>query len=235
MDIIKWGSWWISTDKNLGSTESSGSNEKQIENASAIRSGLRKFGWTDRAICAVLGNMQVEGYMNPAITETRISTLKNNREMWDYPKGKGLGLAQWTSGDKFSGDVNKLLYYAQNNNWYWYDGWTQVWRMQFQRVNNMQFGARTVNGVTYSWSNFPFNDTSSVEDMAEAWLRGYERPTDPEASKAKRRRNALWWYEHLPPLISVPAHPTIQGEDPPTPTASSLLWFYIKMHQKGRL
>jgi hypothetical protein len=62
------------------------SSEQQIANAEYIFDYLTAHGWSKEAICALLGNIQLESWLNPGAWEVG---------------GTGYGLVQWTPAAKF--------------------------------------------------------------------------------------------------------------------------------------
>ena len=64
----------------------------QTDNATEIWNILLSVGWTENAISAVLGNFQVESYLNPGQWEIG----------YNYSMSHGMGLGQWTPATKVS-------------------------------------------------------------------------------------------------------------------------------------
>lgn len=133
--------------------------------------------WTINAIAAMLGNIQSEGVMNPS--------------QWQYggdmSTSLGYGLVQWTPATKF------LNWAAQEGvNRTSIEG--QVRRISWEYVNDEQWGATT----RYPLSFGEFLTSMDAPDyLASAWLYNYERPGDPEATEAKRKEQAIFWYSFL--------------------------------------
>lgn len=188
MVITQINGWWCSTDTYIGSSDTSNITQYQIDNATLFKSFMLLNGFSNEAICAILGNAQVESLLSPAFTETRRPTLQPNAEMLSY--SRGLGLVQWT-GFNADGD-QKLVAYCDRHGWDWYDGNAQCNRLLAERDNNLQFQEVRVSGITYTWENF-YNSTASVSDLTKAWCWGYERPSDPDMER--RIANAEYWYQ----------------------------------------
>ncbi|MBO7183056.1 MAG: hypothetical protein J6V49_02875 [Bacteroidales bacterium] len=142
-------------------------------NVIIIASYFRGLGWTDNAIAAMCGNMQVESFLNPAQFEMG----KN------FSPAYGFGLVQWTPRTKFS-------------DWAGAD-WETDYDLQLQRIkyeleNDLQW--------TYNVNmNFPDFSTStdSVSYLTEVFERNYENPLDWQASITQRVNNAESWYVFL--------------------------------------
>lgn len=191
MEITLINDWWCSTDVYIGTSDTSGITDRQKHNANKFFTRMTTEGFSKTAICAILGNAQVESLLSPAFTETRRTTLQSNSEMLSYDRG--LGLVQWTG---FNADgEQKLVAYCERYGWNWYDGEAQCSRIVGEKDNNLQFNAVTVGGVEYTWSNFWRNTDSSLEDLTKAWCWGYERASDPDMDR--RIANAEYWYENV--------------------------------------
>ena len=158
----------------------------QKYNAKKIFDFFLALGWTKNAISGMIGNFQVESFINPGYTETHRSVLESNAAMMSYDRG--LGLAQWT-GFTPSGN-QKLVQYADGLQMVWYDGHAQMQRLLYEYQNNLQFDQVTVDGVTYDWSSY-VQSTASPATLAKAWQYGYEQGgTDTE----RRQNNAEYWF-----------------------------------------
>ena len=94
------------------------SEAQKQNNANIIAAYFRGQGWTDNAIAGLLGNMELESYINPAQSELGTPLYNTNF---------GFGLVQWTdasrrdfvawAGSDWETNYNKQLYritYEQN-------------------------------------------------------------------------------------------------------------------------
>lgn len=228
--------WWLITDNHLG--PSSGTpNTEQTYNAHKIKNFLMgQCGWSLNAVCGCLGNFQHESYLSPAYIENanrwrlpnqaaNLSDVPNsvmqnffNEYYGDPNMGYAIGLAQW---DGKGITRQKLVGYAENNGWVWYDGDTQLNRFIYEQSNNMQFYQITYNGFLYNWSTYPYA-TNNVMDMAEAWRLAYERGSDE--SSAVIQLNAQSWYDYFitdPPM-------------PPGPDDDLNIWLLFKYNNYRR-
>lgn len=207
--------FYLATNSRIGSWHVSGGtpSAEQINNANAIKSFLVDGeGWSLEAVCAILGNMMGESTINPAfIQETNRRRLPNNASsLSDVPnsvmqnfykeyygdsnRAYGIGLVQWDGYTDSAGtDRQKLVNYAIVNNFDWYDGWTQLYRLRFEQANDYKyhfFRATRVGGVVYTFDNFPYS-SASVSDLTKAWSWGYERNS---GGPDDRIADAQWWY-----------------------------------------
>lgn len=143
--------------------------------------------WTKQAIAAMLGNIQSEGALNPA--------------QWEYGKGKrptsGYGLVQWTPSTKFTEWATSLGYALTAIG-------SQIERLEFERSSGIQYYKTAAYPETFTQF---LASTKSADYLAAAWLYNYERPKDPAATVAKRKRQALVWYEFI----------TGEAPEPPDP------------------
>lgn len=210
--------WYITTDTggSMGTTDTSGISAKQIHNATKIYTYLHNLGWSLSAIAGVIGNMQVESWLSPGLIEgTHRSTLPNraaslsdvpNSVMINYygNSGYGVGLVQWDGYTSTAPAGQKLVSFAERYNLNWYDGDTQMFRIEREQATNIQWTAATVSGTYWTWSNFPTNN-ETPETSAKIWRICYE--VAAAGTDARRQANARYWYDYFS-----------QGPTPPTPT-----------------
>lgn len=161
---------WIAvdTDQNTGFPQAA-----QENNVNIIAGYFRGQGWTDNAIAAMLGNMQVESFINPGQFE-----IGRN-----YSASYGFGLVQWTPRTKFS-------------DWAGAD-WRTNYDKQIQRIQyELQNGLQWTYNVAMTFAQFSVS-TDSVDYLTEVFCRNYENPLDWTASISIRRTNANNWYTYL--------------------------------------
>ena len=161
--------WYaVDTDQVPGMTQA-----QQENNVNIIAAYFRGQGWTDNAIAAMLGNMQVESYINPGQFE-----IGHN-----YSASYGFGLVQWTPRTKFS-------------DWAGAD-WRTNYDKQIQRIQyELQNGLQWTYNVAMTFAQFSVS-TDSVDYLTEVFCRNYENPLDWTASISIRRTNANNWYTYL--------------------------------------
>lgn len=151
---------------------------EQENNVAIIANYFRSMGWTDNAIAAMCGNIQVESYINPGQFEHG----KN------FSPNYGFGLVQWTPLTKFSNWAG--------NDWRTnYD--KQLARIQYEleqdtlSPDSLQWFRR--HGYTETFKQFS-ESTQSVEYLTMCFQYCYENGTPfPEV----RIPNAIRWYEYI--------------------------------------
>jgi len=144
--------------------------DEKDENANRIYTFFNKAGWTKTAICAMLGNMDVESRMNPRAENQGNDTY---------------GLVQWHP-------ASKLQLWAVSENLDWELGTTQCRRIAYEEENNLQWASWSSYPFSY-WAREMTEET--VEEMTEIFMRRYE-VADPE-TLAERQRWAAYYYENV--------------------------------------
>lgn len=228
MNVELINGWWVTTDSGgqMGGTDSAHVGQKQIENASNVYIYLDNIGWSLSAIAGVLGNMQLESWLSPGYIEgTHRSYLPNSAQsLSDVPNSVminfyrayygeddnefGVGLVQW-SGENQQTTIphgQKMVSYAMRNNSDWWDGNIQMSRIQFESENNYQWQSARINGIVWTWDNFPTN-TQTPEVSARIWQVCYES-ADP-GTLPTRQANARYWYDWFTNNPPTPPHPPV--------------------------
>lgn len=243
MNLTLLNGFYLATNSRAGGYSGTPTAEQET-NANIIRSFFIDKGWTINAICGMLGCMQGESTINPAfIQATNRYRLPNSGDnLSDVPnsvmrnffmeyyqdtrKAYAIGLVQWDGYTIYNQvDTQKMVAFAIANNIIWYDGWTQLYRIDMEQqsdeLNHETRFFRTVrvSGTDYNFWNYPYS-TDTPENLAKAFTWGYERNAGGEGF---RPANARWWYDYftgetapdiIPPedfLLPLPADP----EDPP--------------------
>lgn len=178
-------------------------------NANNVAYYFLQQGWTLNAICGMLGNMQVESYLNPG--------------QWQHgiPVGAihtGFGLVQWT-------DRTKYTNFAEEYGIDWRTDFDfQLTRIQYELENGLQWQSVLWHGMTFREYA---QSTDSVYTLTEAFLRAYENPEG--GNLPLRQTHAAYWYEYFT------GHPP----EPPTPEPGQRnkfnIMFYLKPKWKRRL
>lgn len=250
--------FWVSPNLRLGAwsvqTETP-TNEQKI-NANNIKSFFMQRGWTLEAICGMLGNMQAESTINPAFIQetnryrlpssgTDLAQLPNSvmqnfymEYYGDSRKAYAIGLVQWDGYSTRNGTPQqKLVAYAISNNYNWYDGWCQCYRIQGEHDLDSQyhfFNPVTIGGVRYTFASY-VTSTASPTDLAHAWQAGYERNA---GGIGFRGVNAEWWYDYFTggdaPEPVDPSDPTPPDPDPDQPGADYLPVWLLMMIRKRK-
>lgn len=179
----------------------------QQDNAFEIWSTLvGVYGWTENAAAAVLGNFQVESYINPGQWEIG----------YNYSMSRGMGLGQWTPATKVSNYVGSTNRDQMSN------GASQ---MALLISTPSQYSTHYLNpdgsSSYYNETGLPYladmddfsHSTATVEELTKVWAICWERPgsTYYTSSKANRINHANHWYTTF--HGSPPEPPT----PPPTP------------------
>lgn len=161
--------WWYASDAYL-------TQEHRRDNAKLFHTFFAERGWTINAICAMLGNADVESTINPGLIEGRKTTLN--------PNSDGYGLTQWTP-------ASKLVNWAELNGLAWEnDGNTQCQRIQYEMEGEYQW----ITNVDITFREFS-QSFESLEYLTIAFCRNYERPEDPDY--ATRVARAKKWYKYI--------------------------------------
>lgn len=182
MQTIFYRGWYTNVDYGLGIL----TNDEIMHNGMKLAQNLYNFHWTENAIAGILGNVHGESGMNPGSTEQPRpwgDYLPDNEEVLESSYLRGMGFTQWTPGR------DKIVQFAEDTHRIWYDGITQVFRLKWECDNNYQMGG-------WQWY---INNTGDPADLAEYFLRQYERPSEEqiEQSLPIRRRYATMWYDRI--------------------------------------
>lgn len=187
MNVEQYNGYWIATDQYL-------TQQHRDENAQLVYTHLRGLGWTREAVAGILGNMDVESTMNPALIEGRnVHTLIDNNTCLQIGTGTGVGLVQWTGHTPTPPAGQKLASFAIRHSMNWYDGVCQCQRLEAEYNDDLQFDHGTVDGVSWDWQTYVVS-TETPEQLAKVWQLLYERGgSDTETRQAKAR----YYYELL--------------------------------------
>jgi hypothetical protein len=141
-------------------------------NAQYIVNYLLPKGWTMNAICGMLGNMQTESTINPAIWQGLNSGNTSG----------GFGLVQWTPATKYIDwcNSNNLDYTQMDSN---------LKRILWEVQNNQQWINSSMTFAEFTQS------TDTAYNLAMLFLSSYERPANPD--QPKRGDQATYWYNNL--------------------------------------
>ena len=197
--------WWLSPEwSDVGPAYNSASSEQQ-HNADKVYSVFHALGWTDNAIAAMVGNMQLESGLDPACSYPKIGNTFatiDNQHATNYPDN-AYGLVQWKGRGSTDPNNNQLVGYAIRHSSEWYEGNIQMERMTWEYQNNQKFHAQTVDGVYYTFSSFAAS-TEDPQQLAKVWMTCYE---GTYSKVPERKSNAQYWYDYFS-----------GGPTPPTPT-----------------
>lgn len=252
-DIIN--DYWVSPNLNIGSWSAvqSEPSDKQKINANNIKSFFILKGWTLQAICGMLGNMQAESQLNPAFIQatnryrlpasgTDLMQLPNSvmknfyKEYYDANvRAFGVGLVQWDGYSNRNGEPQqKLVAYAISNNYNWFDGWCQCYRLQGEYETDSEyhfFNPVTIDGIRYTFANY-VTSTATPTNLAHAWQAGYERNA---GGIGYRGTNAEYWYSYFTgPDAPEPVVPSDPEPPYPDPTPVNPVWLYSVIFKANR-
>ena len=152
---------WISKNQQY-LTYSEAMNNAQIVIDQLINTGN---GWVKESLCALVGNMYRESTINPDLYEFG----------YDWSEDRGFGLCQWTPRSKLSNWAN-----SEGLNYRLGD--TQVKRIHYEAVNNVQWLDDTnfyynPTGHIYSFTEFITNSRGyTLEELTIDFCWHYERP-----------------------------------------------------------
>lgn len=171
---------WIKGNRYLSKSE-------MQNNAKIVHSYLTNRGWSINAISALLGNMESESTINPAIWQGLIEGSGG---------GGGYGLVQWTPYTNFTN-------WADSNGYAWDDGDAQLkWIDEVTSSFGQWIATDTYN---LSFEDFK-KSTQSVSWLASAFLKNFER-AGVEVEE-QRRSQANVWYSFLTGVTVDPETPT---------------------------
>lgn len=193
MDAELYNGYWISTDTYL-------SQPHRDSNSLLVAQYLENLGWTKQAVAGILGNMDVESSMNPALIEGRAyHTLITNAQCLAIDDQHGVGLVQWTGHTTTAPAGQKLASFAIRYNKEWYDGELQCFRLEREYQTDIQFIPRTVDGVRWTWNDYIIS-TETPETLAKVWQYCYE---NGGTDTALRQQKARYYYGIIGDTIPV--------------------------------
>ena len=161
---------WVARDTSANPNMTAAEQEN---NVLIIAAYFRSLGWTDNAIAALCGNMQIESYLNPAQFEIG----------YNFSPSYGFGLVQWTPRTKFS-------------DWAGAD-WRSNYDKQLQRIKyELDNGLQWIPVSSYGYMTFSefTQSTQTPEYLVMAFEYSYERGTP---MTAEREAAARRWFTFL--------------------------------------
>jgi hypothetical protein len=157
---------WISGNRYL-------STDEMQNNAEITYTYLAARGWSLNAVAALLGNLQRESTINPAIWQNLTEADSN-----------GYGLAQWTPSTKY-------ISWANNNGYDITDG---DYQLLFIDSETESKGFWIDRGYSISFADFK-KSTQDVEYLTLAFCYNYENAG--VTADDERIANAQYWYTYL--------------------------------------
>ena len=161
------GFWQTDPGENYNSL----TGEQKLHNANLVYRYFIPY-WTKKAICAMLGNMDVESRMNP-VTKT----------------GDQWGLVQWSPS-------NKLTDWAERHGLIWEYGSTQCARIKFEwdfPDKAPQWRPMETGVSFYEWSQMT---DETLDRMTHLFRYCYE--TAKPESEPERKWYAQFYFDNLP-------------------------------------
>lgn len=149
--------------------------EEMKVNAQYIMNYLTSRGWSKNSVAGMLGNMQTESTINPGIWQ---NLDEGNLNL-------GFGLVQWTPASKYINWCNQrgLVPHEMDSN---------LSRIEWEVENNEQWISTSDYPLTFQQFKV---STQSPEYLAQAFLRNYERPANP--NQPERSTQARYWFDNL--------------------------------------
>ena len=191
MNVIQYNNYWIASDQYLN-------QQHRDENAKLIWDYLTALGWTPQSVAGILGNMDVESSMNPALIEGRgYHTLPTNNTVLAITTQTGVGLVQWTGTTNTPPAGQKLASFAIRYNKEWYDGELQCFRLEREYDEDLQFDHGTVDGVSYDWQVYT-SSTATPEQLAKVWQTLYERGGIDTQTRQEKARYYFDIFNRIP-------------------------------------
>lgn len=186
------------------------SQSEMETNARYIWSYLGARGWTKNAVAGMLGNMQTESTINPAIWQ--------NLEA-DNMSG-GFGLVQWTPASKYFVwcDENGLTPEKMDSN---------LKRIEYELENGLQYYPTDTYPETFAQFK---TSTKNAEYLGMAFLANYERPANPD--QPARGEQATAWYTFLQGLSNPDTSDTPSTPSTPVKNKGLPLWMVVAMTRR---
>ena len=141
-------------------------------NAQYILNYLLGKGWTKNAVCGMLGNMQTESTINPAIWQGL-----NYGNM-----SGGFGLVQWTPATKY-------IDWAQARGYDYKTMDSNLKRILYEVAHGIQYYNPSMTFQEFTQS------TDSAYNLGLNFLQYYERPANPD--QPIRGEQAQYWFDNL--------------------------------------
>ena len=191
----------------------------QTDNAREIWDTLvNQYGWTENSASAVLGNFQVESFINPGQWEIG----------YNYDRSRGFGLGQWTPSTKISNYIGSTDQDAMA------DGAKQI---MFLLSQPGQYSTHYLDpdgsssyynetGLPYISSMAEFSQSNaSISDLTKLWAICWERPgsTYYASSIANRISHADHWKNEFSGSEPEPPIPPT----PPTPGEAQTIYYFL--------
>lgn len=174
--------------------------------------------WTINAIAGMIGNMQLESYLNPACVYPRSAFPNGGNTLADISnvyalnqKTQAYGLVQWKGLSSSEPIANQIVSYCYRYGEEWYTGNMQLSRLYWEWSNEKKFHPMTIDGTYWTFHKYS-SSTLDPARLAYIWMRCYE---GTYSKVDERESNAEYWYTYFGGESPGP-DPT-PDPDPPTP------------------
>lgn len=162
----------------------------QRNNALIIYNYLLSKGFKRPAICAMLGNMMTESYLNPGQWQHGYSPYDGN-------KYNGMGLVGWTPYWRITDWLTSHGYDLNNADSF---GYGMLDKLAEECFNPQEVTWISTNSYPLSFAQFAADESHDISWLANAFLYNYERPTT--TPQPARTQQALRWSEILPGAVT---------------------------------
>ena len=169
----------------------------QLSNANNIYSHFHELGWTDNAICGMIGNIMYESCIDPACVYPKSSFPHGGADISDLDNiyainitSPAYGLVQWKGTTQTPPAGNQIVSYAMRHGYQWYSGDIQLQRLTWEYQEPAKFHPQTVDGVYWTFASYA-SSTASPETLAKVWMVCYE---GTYSVLDIRKQNARDWY-----------------------------------------
>lgn len=216
MAAILYNDWYVAAADYYSVGPASGTpSANQQHNADKIISFLQGLSWSNNAIAAVLGNMQLESNLNPARVYPISGFPNGGATLADIDNSIAInhpdpayGLVQWKGTTTTPPAGNQLVSYAIRHNYQWYDGDIQLQRLQWEYTEGVKFHPQTVDGTYWTFADFA-SSTADVNTLVKVWMVCYE---GTYSRLDERKANGRYWLDYIGGQPPAPVTGWIPGE-----------------------
>ena len=173
---MAWSAVWTNNLNALTQAQKEG-------NVDIIYAYFNNLGWEINPIAAMLGNMELEGQMNPAQWQNGLPIEGSQ---------SGFGLSQWTPYTKLS---NYLGTGWQTN----YYGQLDRIRWEAEPANQGQQWVPVSGYSYYTFQQFAHDTTHSLQWLVECYEYSYERGTPMISTRLQYAQTWLAYMQQHPP------------------------------------
>lgn len=188
---MAWAAVWTNSLNAL--TEAQKEN-----NVNIIYAFFKNLGWNDMPIAAMLGNMELEGQMNPAQWQNGFAIEASNA---------GFGLSQWTPW-------TKLANYLGDNWRTDYDGQLRRIEWEAEPANQGQQWVPLSSYENYTFQQFAHDTTHTLEWLVACYEYSYERGTPMIETRVQYAERWLEYIQGGPPTPPTPPTPSTRRKMP---------------------